>query len=97
MKPQPHLTLLSYKSFLIQFHTFSVVANSKEWKYLKSLNDTSSAYEEQMFASSEDEVKIFVRGNELVHIPFKFQSFTTFGVTPEMVGEPIDNLNLHEN
>ena len=42
--------------------------------------------EEQMFSSSTEEgVKLFVRANETVHIPFKFQSFTSFNTTPEMV------------
>jgi len=40
-----------------------------------------------MFSSSTEEgVKLFVRANETVHIPFKFQSFTSFSTTPEMVG-----------
>ena len=54
---------------------------------MKSLNDVSPTYEEQMFAHSDDEVKLFVRANELVHIPFKYQSFTSYGVTPEMVSD----------
>ena len=39
-----------------------------------------------MFTSSnENGAKIFIRANETVHIPFKFQSFTSHGVSPEIV------------
>ena len=39
-----------------------------------------------MFSSSTEEgVKLFLRANETVHVPFKFQSFTSFNATPEMV------------
>ena len=39
-----------------------------------------------MFSSSTEEgVKMFLRANETVHVPFKFQSFVSFSTTPEMV------------
>ena len=42
--------------------------------------------EDQMFSSSTEEgVKMFLRANETVHVPFKFQSFVSFSTTPEMV------------
>ena len=42
--------------------------------------------EEQMFsAPTEAGIKLFVRSSELVYVPFKFQSFTSQGITPEMV------------
>ena len=44
--------------------------------------------EDQMFSSSTEEgVKMFLRANETVHVPFKFQSFVSFSVTPEMVSQ----------
>lgn len=45
-----------------------------------------SAMEDQMFTSlNENGANIFVRANETVHIPFKFQSFTSQSVSPEIV------------
>ena len=42
--------------------------------------------EDQMFTSSNEYgAKIFIRANETVHIPFKFQSFTSHSVSPEIV------------
>ena len=48
--------------------------------------------EDQMFSSSTEEgVKMFLRANETVHVPFKFQSFVSFSATPEMVSNSISN------
>ena len=38
-----------------------------------------------MFAMSENDVKMFLRGYEKVNIPLKFQSLTASNVTPEIV------------
>ncbi|XP_046850073.1 nephrocystin-4-like isoform X2 [Xenia sp. Carnegie-2017] len=54
-----------------------VVSNTQEWKEYKKLTQTSTNIEEDMFnlATESGYPEIFMRSQETVNIPFKYQSF----------------------
>lgn len=78
--PNDHVVMITLDDKELQ-----VVVNPQEWRYLKQQTETNTAIEEQMFTSStEAGTKLFIRANETVHVPFKFQSFTSQHIAPEM-------------
>nr|XP_056721121.1 nephrocystin-4 [Euleptes europaea] len=56
----------------------SVIVDSREWKHFKELTKTITPLEEDMFHLHENLTpQVYLRPKETVHIPFKYQAFTT--------------------
>ncbi|CAI9730878.1 Hypothetical predicted protein [Octopus vulgaris] len=56
----------------------SVITDAQEWRYFKSQTNVTTPVEEDMFIESNVDGKwkqILMRPKEIIHIPFKFQSF----------------------
>uniref|UniRef100_A0A672GQF1 Nephrocystin 4 n=1 Tax=Salarias fasciatus TaxID=181472 RepID=A0A672GQF1_SALFA len=55
----------------------SVITTTEEWRYFKALAKTPTPLEENLFYSEDGAPgpKVYLRPNERVHIPLKYQSF----------------------
>ncbi|XP_028265660.1 nephrocystin-4 [Parambassis ranga] len=55
----------------------SVITDTEEWRYFKSLTRTPTLLEENMFHMEEGapDPRVYLRPKESVHIPLKYQSF----------------------
>nr|XP_014348387.1 PREDICTED: nephrocystin-4 [Latimeria chalumnae] len=56
----------------------SVIVDAREWRYFKELTNTLTPLEEDMFHLQGNELRpqLYLRPKEVIHIPFKYQSFT---------------------
>lgn len=57
--------------------SFSVITNTEEWGYFKTLTKTPTQLEENMFHLEEGTPgpRVYLRPKESIHIPLKYQSF----------------------
>ncbi|XP_075577688.1 nephrocystin-4 [Pelecanus crispus] len=55
----------------------SVVLDPREWRHFKELTESVTPVEEEMFHLRDDlRPQVYLRPNETVHIPFKYQTFS---------------------
>ncbi|XP_015192646.2 nephrocystin-4 isoform X1 [Lepisosteus oculatus] len=76
----------------------SVIVDSREWRHFKDLTKTLTPLEDDMFHLQENSLKlqVYLRPNETVHIPFKYQTFTA-DHTATMQGPTDARLNRSAN
>lgn len=56
----------------------SVILDPREWRHFKELTQTATPLEEDMFHLRDDlRPQIYLRPKETVHIPFRYQMFST--------------------
>ncbi|XP_029434862.1 nephrocystin-4 isoform X2 [Rhinatrema bivittatum] len=57
----------------------SVIVDTREWRHFKELTKTLTAIEEDMFHLQENvpTPQLYLRPRETVHVPFKYQTFTS--------------------
>nr|XP_033777776.1 nephrocystin-4 isoform X1 [Geotrypetes seraphini]XP_033777777.1 nephrocystin-4 isoform X1 [Geotrypetes seraphini]XP_033777778.1 nephrocystin-4 isoform X1 [Geotrypetes seraphini]XP_033777779.1 nephrocystin-4 isoform X1 [Geotrypetes seraphini]XP_033777780.1 nephrocystin-4 isoform X1 [Geotrypetes seraphini] len=57
----------------------SVIVDTREWRHFKELTNTLTAIEEDMFHLQENihTPQLYLRPKETVHIPFKYQTFSS--------------------
>eukprot|EP00112_Aurelia_sp_Birch-Aquarium-sp1_P012360 Seg26.6 transcript_id=Seg26.6/GoldUCD/mRNA.D3Y31 product=Nephrocystin-4 protein_id=Seg26.6/GoldUCD/D3Y31 len=67
-----------------QDRDIAVITDAREWRYFKILTNTKTAVEENMINTVDSTIQVYLKGNETLHIPFKLQSFTAEGATPEL-------------
>uniref|UniRef100_A0A663LX37 Nephrocystin 4 n=1 Tax=Athene cunicularia TaxID=194338 RepID=A0A663LX37_ATHCN len=55
----------------------SVILDPREWRHFKELTQSLTPVEEEMFHLRDDlKPQVYLRPNETVHIPFKYQTFS---------------------
>ncbi|KAM6046344.1 nephrocystin-4 isoform 2-T3 [Chlamydotis macqueenii] len=65
----------------------SVILDPREWRHFKELTKSATPVEEEMFHLRDDlRPQVYLRPNETVHIPFKYQTFSADPVVVAVQG-----------
>lgn len=83
--------------FLVFLFNLSLITDAQEWRYFKSQSNVTTPMEEDMFIESNEDGKwkqILMRPKEVIHIPFKFQSFTADHSVHPQVSRTKMNINF---
>ncbi|XP_015737984.1 nephrocystin-4 isoform X2 [Coturnix japonica] len=74
----------------------SVILDPREWRHFKELTHTATPLEEDMFHLRDDlKPQVYLRPEETVHIPFRYQTFSAEPVVAALLG-PV-GLSKEEN